>query len=309
MTVWSTQEDEFILENKTLSIKSLASSLGRSVDSIKCRRKMLGITKQRIARLWTQDEESFLKENYINLTESSISEMMGISINDIKYKKFVMGLHKNAKRVSYDSVNMGVLLNESNISYYWLGFILADGYLSPDNKFAMNLSIHDREHLEKFIKYVQIPKVHVRGHMVTSQCSDTENISKIKSKLMVTGSKTYSPPPFNKYVMNPHQWLSLIIGFIDGDGSIITRTDRSTHTQYCCIMLHKSWLDNLSHISNIIKHYVSDHNSFAKITSSGYAQLRLNHSIINLLYTFSIDKNLPILVRKWDKLNRSNSSG
>lgn len=302
MTAWSLQEDEYIINNNNLPIKTLSSALSRSIDAVKCRKKFLGVTQKHHARIWTQDEESFLKKNYINLSESTISDLMGISINDIKYKKATLGLQKNVKRVSYESVNMGILLNDSLLSYYWLGFILADGHLSHDNKFAMHLSVRDKSHLEKFIKYVQIPKLHLRGSIVTSQCSDRDNISTIKSKLRISGAKTYSPPPFNEYQITIPQWVALIIGFIDGDGSIITRTDRSTHTHYCSIMLHKSWLNNLSYISDIIKKYVSNHNGVVKITTRGYAQLRLNNKILIYLYNFALTENLPILERKWDKL-------
>ncbi len=42
------------------------------------------------------------------------------------------------------------LLNEDNETYYWIGFIMADGCISRNKTLSLGLAIQDEEHTGKY---------------------------------------------------------------------------------------------------------------------------------------------------------------
>ena len=52
------------------------------------------------------------------------------------------------------SSNLSILLDDSFESFYWMGFILADGCFF-ENRLQITLAIKDKEHLQSFANYVK----------------------------------------------------------------------------------------------------------------------------------------------------------
>lgn len=48
------------------------------------------------------------------------------------------------------------LLENSPEAYYWLGFLFADGHFTQSNRLVLSVSIKDKVHLERFIKFIGI---------------------------------------------------------------------------------------------------------------------------------------------------------
>ena len=184
------------------------------------------------------------------------------------------------------------LLEDTNICYYWIGYLLADGCISGNR---LSLTSKDYIVLKNFCEYLDIDLSYIQKRTIKSNdyytvsVMDTENIPKILEKFNWKNNKTYNPPnPLNIGLQFKH---SLAIGFIDGDGSINYRHKGSS----CHILIrcHKSWLNFLSWL------YSSAH-----INNSGYAEAYVsNNSDIKFYKKFAIDNNLPILKRKWDKVD------
>ena len=95
--------------------------------------------------------------------------------------------------------------------------------------------------------------------------------------------------------------LSLLIGFIDGDGCIYKSPSGSKRIS---ILLHPNWGDNLNTLHDTFKaEFDSKSSTEMKITKAGYAYLCIARSKILIgLYDFIRTNNLPVLARKWNKL-------
>lgn len=117
--------------------------------------------------------------------------------------------------------NLEKLLDESYNSLYIIGFILADGHINT-KKFRLQITLSNKDfnHLLKISKYLNITIIKYDTKCSLS-CQDDTTIPKLIEKYQIKSRKTYEPPNFKKYNLTDDQWLSLICGFIDGDGCII----------------------------------------------------------------------------------------
>lgn len=180
------------------------------------------------------------------------------------------------------------LLENSLISYYWLGFILADGHISK-NRLIITLAIKDSNHLKKLAEFLNC-SVKIKDKISYPVChlalKDTKILSELVKKYNIHNCKTINPPDITNITGN---WLkALSIGFIDGDGNISNQTNRKDFK--ITIKCHNSWV-------NILKHLYG--NSY--INNSGYAIANItNNKIITDLKKFVILHKLPVLERKWN---------
>lgn len=91
--------------------------------------------------------------------------------------------------------------------------------------------------------------------------------------------------------------LALIVGFIDGDGCIQNGSSQNGNNIH--IKVYKSWLSILKEFSKIL-----NLKNTPKLINEDYALLIISDStVIRNLKNFAIEHNLPILIRKWDKVN------
>ena len=190
--------------------------------------------------------------------------------------------------------NANVLLNENLETYYWIGFILADGSIKSNNRLVVSLSNKDAEHLEKLGCYIST-NIKYSKQVVSLSAMSVAAIPRLCEKFDIKQDKTYNPPDINLIKKIEHdKILALIIGFIDGDGSIKNQWKRKDFS--IAIKNHSSWLYILNYFSDIITN-----KKLAKINSKGYASLHITRcSDIIKLKNFAIEKKLPILERKWD---------
>jgi hypothetical protein len=193
--------------------------------------------------------------------------------------------------------NMGVLLEETNESYYWIGFILADGHINKSNRLKVVLAIKDFEHLNKLKNFLNIQKITNTTISSSIAAMDVEIINILCKKFDINQNKTIHPPNLEifKNINNKDLLLSLIAGFIDGDGSIrnqsMGRKDFKLE-----IKCHKNWLSILQFFClEICK------KDFTKINNQGYAYFCISDTVILKELKRSIELlNIPILKRKWD---------
>lgn len=190
------------------------------------------------------------------------------------------------------------LLDESLQSYYWLGFLMADGHFSKGNRLKVALSVKDRDHLEKFAKYVGVGIIHERlsksnygdSLYVEWQVMDSLTIAKLKEKFSIKGNKTETAPILTSLTGNFKK--AFAIGFADGDGSILFQTGRKD----CLLRVkcHSNWLDNLKFIYDVP----------VKINKQGYAEFTIaDNEVLRDYKRFALENSLPVLDRKWDKVN------
>ncbi len=194
-----------------------------------------------------------------------------------------------------------LLLNEPE-SYYWIGFLLADGHFSNEHGVSLSLSILDTEHLSRFSNFIGSEKSDVQRGMIRCLAMNRPVVDLICNKFDINSRKTYNPPNIEVFKnISRDLLLSLIAGFIDGDGSIFVN---SKNDKIVCLRIkcHSSWFDNLKYFADILSP-----RSTVKIDKRGYV-------ILNLANTFELKKikqeilclDLPLLDRKWDRIDLEN---
>lgn len=198
--------------------------------------------------------------------------------------------------------NLDILLLDTPESYYWIGFILADGYMSENNVLSFTLSEADRNHLEKFATYIGYKHIKsLQKKLVRLSVCDKNHCIKIKNKFDIGNRKTYSPPNLN-WIDDKNLFISLLAGYIDGDGSMEARSGS------CSIRfhVHSSWMPFILWVrSQILKFYGVE---LKKPTINKGGHLRwdiLTFPLIKQMKRDLLKLKIPLLPRKWSKINEN----
>lgn len=201
---------------------------------------------------------------------------------------------KKAKRLN----NLSILLEDTPETYYWIGFLLADGHFD-EKRIVVGLAEHDRDHLERFAKYISyegtISTVKKNSYnavhsAVRLSAMDAEVVTKLREKFDIKSNKTYNPPKTLKWV-SEDLFLCLLAGFIDGDGSINESCIR--------IKVHISWFNILLEFCERLK--LPEKNVF--ITKENYCVFYINRCDANRLFkNIILNNSIPFLYRKWSNI-------
>lgn len=194
---------------------------------------------------------------------------------------------KKAKRLN----NLSILLEDTPETYYWIGFLLADGHFD-EKRIVVGLAEHDRGHLERFAKYISyegtISTVKKGPYSaVRLSAMDAEVVTKLREKFDIKSNKTYNPPKTLSWIPED-LFLCLLAGFIDGDGSINESCIR--------IKVHISWFNILLEFCKRLK--LPEKNVF--LNKEGYCLFYINRIDANNLFKDLICNNtIPFMHRKW----------
>ena len=199
-------------------------------------------------------------------------------------------------------MGLEILLEDTHETFYWVGFILADGYITKNNRLKIRIAEKDLLHLKKFGIFVD-ENVIIYNNQACLIVQNKKIISPFKEKFEISNRKTYEPPSINIFLnFDSKLLLSLIIGFIDGDGSITYQYNRTD--ALLRIKNHKSWLEILTFFHKIISHESNIDFPSPKINNQGYSSLICsNLKILQYLKQHTIEYHLPVLKRKWDKID------
>lgn len=257
---------------------------------------------------WSDSELSIIEKNYEKMIKEDLIKLLPNRSWDsiiLKSNKINIGRSNDFYRKS----NMNILMEDKVESLYWIGFILADGHISNSERIKINLSIKDIEHLQKFVDYVKCSDIIIKDKMCYTSLQNKDICIKLCDKFNIKNNKTYEPMELNNYSFNKELLFSLIIGFIDGDGCI----NKVYKRQDCNlrIHLHSSWLDNLIFIENFIYDYFSieKKKTYSHISNDGYSLLTISdNDIITKLKKECIRLKLPIMSRKWDRIDENRVS-
>lgn len=221
----------------------------------------------------------------------------------IEYKSYTAWHHANkansecrscsAKARTKRVANLAVLLEDNLESYYWMGFLLADGSFN-DGRLTFSLKKADSEHLKKFGDFISYTGTYGSSKVYdTISCKDIDVVPAVCKKFDIHKAKTYNPPT-SLLKFNEERNLALLAGFIDGDGCIKHQTNRNDFL--LTIKCHSSW----EHILKEFNSLICDFN-FTKINNQGYAVLSItNTEYLQKLKEKILPLNIPIMKRKWD---------
>lgn len=202
---------------------------------------------------------------------------------------------------------IAILLDDKIESFYWIGFLLADGHFNPSKGFlCLSLSNIDRKHLIKFYKFIKCSNKisNHKRNMSGFRAFDKKTISEICLKFDINQRKTYNSPNIDFYKeFNNNLFLALLIGFIDGDGHIKKVWKRNDCS--ITIKLHSSWIKLLKLFGERLSLACETKIPPPKINNAGYAFIHFsNRKVIRFLKEFGIKHKLPSLKRKWRLIDK-----
>lgn len=149
------------------------------------------------------------------------------------------GIQSRAKKlgVSYLSYDENYFENiNTPEKAYWLGFMYTDGYVTSNNRWGIELSTVDLEHIENFTKSFNCNiniKIRDRNKSdkAISSCGFQINNSKMHNDLIKCGvvrNKTEILEYPNESIIDKSLYSYFIRGLFDGDGSIVFYTYQQT---------------------------------------------------------------------------------
>lgn len=233
--------------------------------------------------------KNYLIDNYSLKSKEEIVKELGLSWGYIQKMAHLFNIKREFNE-SKKSFKLSKLLDDSNISYYWIGFIIADGHISKYNNIQINLNKKDINHLNKLKIYLQSDiKLHIKGNIVRSTFTDVPTIIKLKNKFKWKSNKTKSPVDISN--LNEEQLFSLIIGFIDGDGSINSKS--------ITVKCDKKWKDTLNYFYYCL---IGEYKEFNYVDNCSIFYIN-KHEYLKSIKIKALSLSLPIMERKWDKIN------
>lgn len=308
---WTEQEINYLKENyKNGDKEEILNNLdSKNWKSVKYIAKKYNLTRERKNDNWSECEIKYLSENYQNeIKEKLVKNLPKRNWTSIKLMAGKLNLYRTND--FYRKSDMYRLMEDTNESFYWMGFLSADGHFNQkDKRININLSVKDKKHLIRFSNFVNNVKVIISENICSTSLQNIDVFAELCKKFDLKHDKTYFPPNFDVINKDKELFFSYIVGFIDGDGYI-----NKLYKREDCnlgIHLHSSWLKNLIYIENFLYKYfnISKNKLSSKIGNDGYARMTISDSsILSKIKKEVIRLELPVLNRKWNIINENHIS-
>jgi len=250
---------------------------------------------------WSIQETEIIQNNYSCLEKDKLRDLLSNRTwTAIKLKAKELGIKRRINEIPKCS-NLNLLLENTPETYYWIGFLLADGTFST-NRIKIGLAKKDSNHVMKLRNYLSY-EGDLQNHYFG--CMDNNLVPLIMKKFDINQNKTYHPPRIEimDEIKNDDLFTSLVIGLIDGDGCIIHQYKRKDSR--ITIKLHKSWELFLQYVANrIYKILQRDDTIKTRTVQKKYVQICFSNSqVVKFLKQKSLLLNLPYLERKWSRID------
>jgi len=178
-------------------------------------------------------------------------------------------------------------------SFYWLGFLLADGSFDKRGRIKISLAIKDIGHLQKLQTFLNVENISITENRFGNKYCNLQALDSKVSKVLIeryciSTDKTKNPPNLSQ--CNADELFCISVGFIDGDGHISNLKNRvDFQLQVKC---HASWIENLK---------LMYPNANTRINKSGYAlSIISNTEYLKDIKRRAQNLALPLMSRKWD---------
>lgn len=300
-----------ILTKRFGSVKDIAKHLNifYSHYNVFIRNKIksfgLKLNYEKAKRRWKKKEKIYILKNYAYEDRVKlIKKFPKRSWTAIK----LIAQRKKIKRQVNESKksDLSILLERTPKTYYWIGFLMADGHFT-EKRIVLKLAKKDKKHLLKFGNFIKckikLKKTRKNKKLIAYGISamDYKIVPLIRKRFSIVNNKTYNPCNISS-IRNNDLFLSLFIGFFDGDGSVCQPSERIYYSLR--IKCHSSWFDNLQLFSNRICKLVNISPNKSRINKQGYVEIAWSKSSLLIYLKNKIKElNLPVLQRKWGKIN------
>lgn len=250
-------------------------------------------------KVWTKEEIEILRKEYPKGNAKRLCPIFGVNYSVLKQSAQKFGI-KGKPAQFKRGYRLKTLLKDTIENYYWMGFIMADGYITEHGCLSITLARKDKKHLEKFAKLLNVQVIDKRTNACGGSdisiitCTDIDNGLKLKSKMNINGPKTYNPPKLD-FFKTENQFWAFFAGFLDGDGCIRYKNNKISGLQINC---HGNWLNNFKYFAERLN-YIGLR-AMVKIDSRGYSLLYMSSGKdVTILKNKFIKMGLPIMERKW----------
>jgi hypothetical protein len=249
---------------------------------------------------WSESEICLIKTLYRNATRDEILLALNRSWESIKLKANGFGLKRD--RISQKQSDLSVLLLDDPTSYYWIGFLAADGHFYS-KRVVLGISVKDLEHLRKFGRFISCDNVNIRSNRRSCyvSCMDVNIIPELRRKFGICNRKTSNPLTFD--FPDDMLFMAYFIGFIDGDGSIGGTGNRRSIS----VKVHKNWLNRLrSYEKRVYDICGIPQTSVARVNKRGYTLMNISSpEVLAKIKKFGLRLQLPMMDRKWSRINEN----
>lgn len=192
------------------------------------------------------------------------------------------------------------LLDETPESYYWVGYLLADGHFDKNYRLKFTQSGYEKISVENFRKYIETETpIHYEKNVDCASLSimNVDVVKQLMKKFDIKSDKTYNPPDESVFEKMDCDMLSyLFIGFVDGDGCISNLHNRKDFNLR--IKTHSSWCS----ILNVFAKRIFGLENYTKINKQGYAYLAIGNTQLLKQFKKKYIEGICFepLKRKWD---------
>lgn len=211
----------------------IAEDMGISVHTVNKWAVKLGLKKDKSYRhpsTISLEHENIIKEFYPSHGSEYVAKLLGKSSHAVSELARKLGV--KCEVVLSRRGDLSPLFNGSIQSFYWLGFIAADGYVSKDGHLLISQVEKDKETLDRMAEYLstEVKTVEHKGGFKAGG----RIAYRIGIKDLVLGrkiydlfqiplgqKKTYTPISVG-FIKTQEQAMAFLCGFIDGDGSRYT---------------------------------------------------------------------------------------
>lgn len=226
---------EYYLQNQGLSLTKVAAIF--SVDRHSVKKHLIDYESYSYSfedRRYLITEDELAPINYFLANEKEplieVCRKFKITERAVKARIKVLGLEYQTRRQRIFNLRKFQEIDTEEKAY-WLGFILADGYLNEDRKFlSIRLGIVDEKHLEKFATFMEEKDYKIKygvGGAYTRDnpvCYIDYNSKELVADLKKWGifqGKSGKEKPID--FIDDNLKRSYIRGLIDGDGHVKNR--------------------------------------------------------------------------------------
>lgn len=294
----SAEEKQYLFENyQTKNATELAKYMGRAKATILVFLKQNNIYYDH--KSLSPIEQEFIKNHY------KLSKIDWIAKKLDKTRRSIIHYAKkyNLYESKSPSGNLLPLLSDTLESFYWLGFIAADGCVTKSGLLTVSQHSKDKDRVYQLSLYLnsKVKRLTTKNTFTgkSNHCYITNVYQKqvtdiIREKFGLDNiCKTHAGIKLD-FIKNEQQAISFVLGFMDGDANI--RKDSAR------IQCYHTWVEvfkNLQLLLPIEYRLGWIKLVYKKQRNSSYATWQMYSGCIRQLKRFAIENNIPISPRKW----------
>ena len=189
----------------------------------------------------TQQQEADIRNLYTGgLSAREVAEQIGLSEKVVATRLKQWGIRRNwSQAKSKYAFNENAFTSNSPETFYWAGFLMADGNVwhskGRQSRTSVSLHIKDRGHLVKFAQFLGMDSEAIYDYSDTKKSKLTIASNRVAKDLAMFGvvprkSMIAEVPPERLDVIHSHDFWR---GVVDGDGCI--RLARSTYPTFVLV--------------------------------------------------------------------------